>query len=128
MKRIENHPGNWNNAPVIPEDFSKASLFRFNTFLGLQLPLDLKKIYVVPAGHISFGGVFSADYATLHYGPMATLDFGFKMKYGSILFIGAGYRRNIPLKSEEGKAEVSAPGFEAYQPYGNLMFRLSYKY
>jgi hypothetical protein len=129
IKRIENHPGNqWVDAPVIDADLSKQTLFRFNLFAGGQLPLDLKKVYLVPGAHIAFGGMFGTEYSTLYYGPMATLDLGFKLKDGSIFMIGGGYRRNIPLKSDEDKAEASAPGFEAYKPYENMLIRLSYKF
>lgn len=128
VKRIENHPGNWVDTPISDDDFSKQSLFRFNTFLGGQLPFDLRKFYLIPAAHITFGGMLGNGYSTLNYGPMVTLDFGFKMKRGDILLIGAGYRHNIPLKGDEGKAEASAPGFEAYEPYDNLLIRLSYKF
>ena len=92
------------------------------------MPFGLKKVYLVPAAHIAFGGMLGNNYSTLYYGPMATLDVGFKLKRGDILLIGGGYRRNIPLKGDEGKAEASAPGFDAYEPYNNIIVRLSYKF
>lgn len=129
VKRVENHPGGqWTNAPVIDADLSKQTLFRLNMFAGGQLPLDLKKVYLIPGVHIGFGGMFGTEYSTLYYGPMTTLDLGFKLKGGSILMLGGGYRRNILLKGDEGKSEASASGFEAYKPYGNILIRLSYKF
>ena len=128
-KRFENHPINsLPDAFVIDDDLSKQGLFRFNTFLGGQLPFDLKKVYLIPAAHISFGGMLGNEYSTLNYGPMMTLDVGLKLKHGDILLIGGGYRRNIPLKGDEGKEEASAPGFEAYKPYNNILIRLAYKF
>lgn len=129
VKRIENHPGgNWTDAPVIDEDFSKQGLFRLNGSVGAQLPLDLKKVYLIPGAHLSLGGMFGTDYSTLYYGPMGTLDIGFKLGRGNILFIGAGYRHLTPLKSDEAKEEHSAPGFKAYEPYGNVVIRAAYKF
>jgi hypothetical protein len=128
IKRIENHPGHWADAPFEEADLSKQSLFRFNVFAGAQLPFALEKVYLKPAAHITFGGMLGTEYAAYNYGPMATLDVGFRMKQGAILLIGGGYRRNIPLKSQEDKDKASAPGFAAYEAYGNLLFRISYKF
>lgn len=128
VKRVENHPGNWIEAPAIESDFSKQNSFRINTFAGAQLSFDLGKIYLVPAAHISFGGLMGVEYQALNYGPMATLDIGFKLKKGGILLLGGGYNYNIPLKSEEDKETASAPGFKAYEPYSSLLFRISYKH
>lgn len=128
VKRIENHPGNWVDAPVEDRDFSKTSLFRFNASVGAQLPLDLQKVCLIPAAHFSFGATLGNNYSTLYYGPMATLDVGFKLRRGDIFLIGAGYRHNISLKSNDDKEEASAPGFKAYEPYNNLVLRIAYKF
>lgn len=128
-KRLENHGiNNIGTAPVEDRDFSKQGLFRFNISAGGQLPFDLNKVYLIPGAHVAFGGMLGSDYSTLYYGPMATFDVGIKLGHGNILLIGAGYRQNIPLKGDEAKEEASAPGFEAYKSYGNLLFRLGYKF
>lgn len=128
-KRLENHGiNNIDTAPIEDRDLSKQGLFRFNISAGGQLPFDLNKVYLIPGAHVAFGGMLGSEYSTLYYGPMATFDIGIKLGRGDILLIGAGYRKNIPLKGDEAKAEDSAPGFEAYKSYGNLLFRLGYKF
>lgn len=129
MKRLENHGiNNIDKVPVEDRDFSKQGLFRFNLSAGGQLPFDLNKIYLIPGAHVAFGGMLGSEFSTFYYGPMATFDVGIKLGHGNILLLGAGYRQNIPLKSDEAKEEDSAPGFEAYKSYGNLLFRLGYKF
>jgi hypothetical protein len=129
MKRIDNHGvRGMDTAWVIKEDFATAKHFRFNFFAGLQLPFDLNKFYLVPGAAYTFGGTFGTEYVSAFYGQMATLDFGFKLKHGSILFVGTGYRLNTPIKKAETREEESYPGFEAYKPYGNLLFRIGYKW
>lgn len=128
QKRLDNHLiNNMDNAPVIDADLSKQTMFRVNMFIGGQLPFDLKKVYLIPGANIALGGFVSSEVSSLYYGPMATLDLGFKLKYGSIFMIGLGYRRNITLKYDEGDV-VSMPGFEPFKPYENLLIRLSYKF
>lgn len=113
VKWIENHPmiTGQPETPATDADFSKSTLFRFNAFAGGQLPLRFGNVYLVPAAHFVFGGTLGTEYSTFYYGPMGTLDLGFRLKHGDIFFVGAGYRQNIPLKGEEAKAEASVPGF-----------------
>ncbi|MCL1937915.1 MAG: hypothetical protein FWF52_05935 [Candidatus Azobacteroides sp.] len=125
-KRIDNHI-DFRTAPVIEADFSKEGQFRFNTFAGFQLPLDFGKLYLIPSALYSFGATWGLEYGSTLHGPMVLLDFGIKLKQGTLLFIGGGYRRNTPIINKEDKASASYPGFEAYKPYGNLLFRIGCK-
>lgn len=128
-KRLENHSINdIDVVPVEERDLSKQGLFRFNASVGGQVPLRFNKIYLIPGAHLGLGGMFGTEYSTIYYGPMATLDLGFKLKRGNILIIGGGYRQNILLKGDEAKAEASGPGFEAYEPYSNFLIRVGYKF
>lgn len=52
----------------------------------------------------------------------------FLRRSGKYFLIGGGYRHNIPLKGDEAKSEASGPGFEAYEPYGNILIRAAYKF
>ena len=130
VKWIENHPIITGKpaTPVTNADFSKSTLFRFDAFVGGQLPFRLGNVYLVPAAHIVLGGTLGSGYDAFYYGPMGTLDLGFKLKHGDIFFIGAGYRRNILLKGQGAKDEASFDGFKAYEPYGNLLLRVGYKF
>lgn len=128
-KRLENHSINdIDKVPVEARDLSKQGLFRVNASLGGQLPFRFNKIYLIPGAHLGLGAMLGSEYSTFYYGPMATLDLGFKLKRGNIFLIGGGYRHNIPLKGDEAKAEASGPGFEAYEPYGNILIRAAYKF
>ena len=129
VRRIDNHGINdAEYARVIDEDIMEENLFRINTYVGAQLPFNFKNIYLIPAANITLGGMFGTEYAAVTCGAMTTLDVGFRMKRGGVVLLGGGYRHNIPLVSEDYKAEASAPGFDAYEPYGSLLFRLSYKF
>lgn len=128
-KRLENHGINEiQTIPVEDRDLSKQGLFKFNGTVGAQLPFRVNKIYLIPGVHLALGGTLGSDYSALYYGPMGTFDIGFRMKQGNIIMLGAGYRRNIPWKNDEDKEEASAPGFKAYEPYNNLLFRVGYKF
>jgi len=133
-KRIDNHPfiSSENKSPltdpVIPEDYATANCINGNIFAGVQLPMDLKKIYLIPSASMNIGGLFSSDYMTFYYGPVGMIDVGFKLKYGSSLLIGGGYRYNIPIKSAEKKAEASYPGYDAFSPFGSLLLRLTCRF
>lgn len=128
VKWLENHPviTGKPETPATDTDFSKSTLFRVNAFAGGQLPFCFGKIYVIPAAHIVLGGMVGSGYNTLYYGPMGTLDLGFRLKRGDIFFIGAGYRHNISLISDKESSSVT--GFDAYEPYGNLLVRIGYKF
>lgn len=134
-KRIENHlmhivtqAGGWENVPVIPEDMVNGVHFRFNAYIGGQLPMDLGKIYLIPAAHISLGGMFGANYGAVNYGPMFNLDLGFPLKHGSVMLVGAGYRHSIPIVSEESRLETTYPGFSTYSPFNTLFLRVGFKF
>jgi hypothetical protein len=129
-KRIENHPfitdenkGPYTD-PLIPEDYATANCFNANIFAGLQLPMDLKKLYLIPSASMNIGGLVGSDYYTLYYGPSGMIDIGIKLNYGDVLLIGGGYRYNIPIK----KTEASYPGYDAFIPFGSALVRLTYKF
>lgn len=129
IKRIENHPmntieGGWEDVPVIPEDLVNGAYFRFNTYIGGQLPMDFGKIYVIPAAHITFGGLAGSNYGACNYGPMFNLDFGFTMKNDLIFLIGVGYRHSIPIVKEDTRLPASYPGFNTYGPFNTAFVRI----
>jgi hypothetical protein len=133
-KRIENHPfitgenKGPDTDPLIPEDYATANCFNANIFAGLQLPMDLKKLYLIPSASMNIGGLFGSGYQTFYYGPSGMIDIGIKLNYGSVLLIGGGYRYNIPIKSAEQKAEASYPGYDAFTSFGSVLVRLTYKF
>lgn len=61
--------------------------------------MQFDKIYIVPAAHLALGGILGNNYGALHYGPMANLDLGIKLQNHRILFLGVGFKYNIPLVS-----------------------------
>ncbi len=125
-KYLSNHIP-W-NATATDADLSKTSLFRANIFAGLQLPLRFNNFYLLPSIQCSLGALLSDVYGTINYSPSGTFEIGHQFEHGNILLLGVGYRRTIALIGEETKAEASKPGFEGYQPFNSLFFRLSYKF
>jgi hypothetical protein len=133
-QRLENHPvisaenkGPYTD-PVIPEDYATAKCFYFNVAAGGQMPFDLKKIYLIPAAQIFFGGLTSSNYSALYYGPVGELDLGLKLRYGSSLLFGLGYRYNVPTKSAAARQEASYPGYKAYPSFGAPFVRIAYMF
>ena len=134
-KLMDNHPmnevnqyGGWNKVPITQDDLSNDLMFRFNTFLGLQLPMDMGRFYLVPAAHISLGGVIGLKYAAINYGPMINMDLGFPLKNRSIFFIGGGYRYSTPLVSDEDKELGTYANFSSYEPFTTVFVRVGYKF
>lgn len=130
-KRMENHLINGlYTAPVIPEDYITEKCVNFNIFAGGQLPMDLKKIYLIPSAGVNFGASIFTNNISFnpYYGPTGMLDIGFKFKYGNILLLGCGYRHNIPIASDSKRAENAYPDYDAFKPYGTLIMRLTYKF
>lgn len=129
LNRLNNHLfNNLHTAPVIPEDYAKANCFNINLFAGIQIPVNLKKIYLIPSASMNIGGLANPEYGTFYYGPVGMIDAGFKFNNGSAVLIGGGYRHNIPLKSAAKKAEDSYPGYDAFSPFGSFLLRLTYKF
>lgn len=125
---IVSRMGGWENVAVIPEDLTNSVHFRFNTYVGAQLPMDFGKIYLIPAAHISLGGLFGTNYGALNYGPMFNLDLGIPLKTGSVLLLGGGYRHCIPIVNDDTRQEGTYSGFNTYEPFSAISLRIGYKF
>lgn len=99
--------------------------------MGVQLPMNLKNMYIVPGASMGLGlGVMVADdinnIFAPHYAPTLTLDLGFKTSKGGIWFLGMGRRHVVSLASAESKKEDTYKGFNYYNTYNSIFFRLGF--
>jgi hypothetical protein len=120
-----------NNTIITNEYLVKSHGMLINTFLGTHLPMDLKSFYLIPGFSVALGGLICENNSTaitFHYAPTVTLDFGFKSKYGNVIFIGTGFRHNVPIVSQEKREDQTYNGFSYYNNYNSLFFRIGYQF
>lgn len=100
----------------VPQEFIKrVTLFSFNAFAGLQVPLDLRSVYVIPSLSGCVTGDLHSDYSLISVGPLVRCDLGIPLKYGNMLFFGAGYKYGFPIKDAD---EMAADNYKNVTPYG----------
>lgn len=116
---------------VAQDDFSEATCFNSNIFLGGQIPFRVQKFYLIPAAGWNFGALWSMDFGAVYHGLQLSFDLGFKMKYRSVLFAGLGFHQVNPVKKESDSDNWvyhSNPRFFRYPDANAVTFRIGYKY
>lgn len=111
---------------VRDEFIKRDHVFNFNAFAGVQAPFNFKKLYLVPSINMTLGGDFGSEFAAISAGPMARLDFGIPLKYGSVFFVGLGYRYAHFLKSEDDRINTTYKNINTYAPLGSFYFTIAY--
>lgn len=120
-----------NNTKITEKYLVKSHGMLINTFLGTHLPMDLKSFYLIPGFSVALGALICENNESafnLHYAPTFTLDVGLKLKYGSVVFIGAGLRNYVPIVSQEARDNQTYNGFSYYNNYNSLFFRIGYQF
>lgn len=120
-----------NNTKITKEYLVRSHGMLINTFLGTHLPMDLKSYYLIPGFSVALGGLICENNSTaitFHYAPTITLDFGLKSKHGNVIFIGTGFRHNVPIVSQEKRDGQTYNGFSYYNNYNSLFFRIGCQY
>lgn len=124
-------PPYFNNKPITEEYLVNASGIAFNGSLGTHLPMDLKSCYLVPGVSVALGALICENNESafnLYYAPTFTLDVGLKLKYGNVVFIGAGLRNHVPIVSQEARDNQTYNGFAYYTNYNSLFLRIGYQF
>lgn len=132
QKVSQKYPELWQQEfEVAQDDFSETACFNANIFLGGQLPFRIRKFYLIPAVGWDLGMLWSMDFATTYHGLQLSLDLGYKMKYGSVLFAGLSFRQMNPIKKEwdeDNWVFHSNPRFFKYPNVDAIALRIGYKF
>lgn len=113
---------------VQKELIKQDKVFNFDVFAGLQLPLDFKKVYLIPSLSFTASGDLGMEFRGLSVGPLARLDLGIPVKYSDVFFIGVGYKHSYFLKSEEDRIKTTYKNLNTYAPLGTAYITIGYTF